>query len=313
MPTNIYSDPVTVIVAAYNSQRSMTRCIEHILDLDYPHFSVIIVDNNSTDRTAELIKKFPQITYLFERKKGWPAARNTAIREAKTHLVANIDADCFATRDWLKQLTRSLDDDRIWCVVGKTLVEEGRTLAQRYYADSDPLGFEHKLGKTELIPWGGGNNIMRRDIFLQAGGYDAVQFTSGADIELHRRIETTMGYRTRYEPSALIHHEARGSVAEFFQVAAKYAHDGYQRSLLPEMRETRGYFRFYALRNLWQIALRLAGIVVRASKALVGRDTWFRVAANGFAIISLTGTIYGYAKCRTERLSGKLNHAPRKT
>ncbi len=293
------SPKVTVVVAAYNSERSIGRSIETILALDYPEYDVIVVDNNSTDKTPDIIKKYP-VTYLLETKAGWPAARNAGIAYSKEEFVANIDADCFPTRDWLKNLMSGFKDEKIGSVVGKTFVEKGRTPAQKYYAASDPFGIEHKFGETEFIPWGGGNNAMNREIFLKTGGYDSDRFTSGADVEFHYKLNKEFGYKTEYEPKAIIYHEARGSVKEFFQVATKYSYNTYLRSQSDEMKETRSYYKLFLTRQLYIMMRHILGMGYRSIKALIGKETWFRVASSYFALTSLSGTIYGYCKGRMQ-------------
>lgn len=293
---------VSIIIAAYNAERTMGRCIDSLLALDYPAFEIIVVDNNSTDNTPDIVKRYP-IMYLLETKKGWPAARNKGISCSSAKYVANIDADCFPSKDWLKNLILTFlasDGDNVGCVVGKTLVEEGKTLAQRCYSESNPFGTGNKIGKTKYIPWGGGNNVMLREAFLKAGGYDSDRFISGADVEFHYRLEGKFGYKTIWEPKALIYHEARGSSKEFFTVAAKYAHDGFLRSRTEEMEDTQDYYHLFALRKFFHISLNGLGIGYRGIKALIGKETWFRVASAYFTIISLSGTIYGYYKGRVK-------------
>lgn len=200
---------------------------------------------------------------------------------------------------------KGFDTDDVGSVVGKTLVEEGRTIAQRYYAGSNPFGIEHKIASTDLVPWCGGNNLMLRKAFSVAGDYDSDRFTSGADVEFHQRMEKQHGYRTTYQPDAIIYYEARGSLKEFFQVAAKYTHDGYLRSTMEGMRHSSEKYRFFAIFKLGQIMKMIAGIAYRAAKATLGRDTWFRVVSNYFAISSLTGSLFGYMKARFEYLSSR--------
>ncbi|MDW8368217.1 MAG: glycosyltransferase family 2 protein, partial [Abditibacteriales bacterium] len=190
---------VSVIVAAHNAADTIERCLRHLLALDYPRYEVIVVDNNSTDATRQLVQQFP-VTLLEEKKPGWPAARNTAIQRAKARFVANIDADCFAERDWLRNLMRVLlSDEKIGGVVGKTKVEPGRTLVQQFYAASDPFNLEGKLPLGwEFVPWGGGNNAYRKEVFEQIGYYDADRYQSGADPEFHQRMKRLSDYEMRY-------------------------------------------------------------------------------------------------------------------
>ena len=119
---------VSIIVAAYNSEKTIGKCIESLLALDYKRYEIIIVDNNSSDKTAEIVKQY-DVSYQFEKRRGWPAARNTGIKHSKAEFVANIDADCFASPNWLKILMKGFTAGDVGCVVGKTLVEKGKTMA----------------------------------------------------------------------------------------------------------------------------------------------------------------------------------------
>ena len=295
---------VSIIVAAYNSQRSIDRCIRALLAQRYQNFEIIVVDNNSSDSTAARVKRYP-VRYMRETKKGWPAARNAAIAAAKTCYVANIDADCFATPDWLAGLMQGFSHPSIGAVVGRTRVESGRTMAQRYYAASDPFNFEKKIGKTLFIPWGGGNNAMLRDAFIQAGGYDSDRFVSGADVEFHHRMAANFGFKTVYQPDALIYHEARGSMREFFNVAAKYSHDGFLRSRSPSMQGQHSYDSFFMARNMGYVFRNAFGLGYRTCRLFMGKETRFRVMANWFELSSLSGTIYGYLKAQMKSLRNR--------
>jgi GT2 family glycosyltransferase len=238
---------------------------------------------------------------LLEERKGWPSARNRGILHAKTEYVANIDADCYASKTWLKNLVNAFDDQQIGCVVGKTLVEKGSTFAERYYSFTNPFIIEKKIGKSDFVPWGGGNNLMLKEAFARAGGYDADNFTSGADMEFHHRLEKQFGYRTIYVPEAVIFHQARGSIKEFFAVAAKYGHDGFLRSRCEQMNEIRSYYDMFSARQLFRIASHIGGIGYNLGKGLLGHDCRFKLASNWFSIVSISGTLYGYWKARVKK------------
>ncbi|GIX49574.1 MAG: hypothetical protein KatS3mg131_3785 [Candidatus Tectimicrobiota bacterium] len=298
-------EQVSIVIAAYNAEATLERCLRSLLALAHPAREILVVDNNSRDATAAIVRRYEGvggIRYLYEPQRGWPAARNAGIAAARCPYVANIDADCAADPQWLDTLLRAFTGERVGCVVGRTLVEPGTTWAQRFYARSDPFCIEGKIGTTPFVPWGGGNNVMRRDVFLRAGGYDAARFTSGADAEFHYRLEKQFGYCTKYEPRAIIYHRARGSLRELFAVSAKYAHDGFLRACEPEMQETRQHYRYFLLRKLFDIGKHLAGMGVRSGRAALGRGTWFDVACNGFTVVCLCGTLAGYCRARARHL-----------
>jgi glycosyltransferase involved in cell wall biosynthesis len=305
---------VSVIVAAYNSADTIERCIRHLLELDYPRYEVIVVDNNSTDDTPQLVQQVAQasclpadrmsalrqfpVAYLQEKKPGWPAARNTAIQHSQARFVANIDADCFAERDWLKNLMRVLlNDEKIGGVVGKTKVEPGRTLVQQFYAASDPFNLEGKLHLGwEFVPWGGGNNVYRKEVFERIGYYDSDRYKSGADPEFHQRMKRLSEYTVRYVPDALIWHVARGTLKELFAVSAKYSFNGRQRAI--HHAEFRNGYEggAYLKKQLRMMTMNTLGFGYRLLRFAAGRETKLRLVSPLISNVERLGAIYGYLK-----------------
>jgi len=300
----------SVVVAAYNAEKTIRRCLEALLALDYPDYEIIVVDNNSRDHTRAIVEEVAAdaqrpIVVLDEPRPGWPAARNRAWHFSKAPLVANIDADCFAEKDWLRRLVEALlPDQSAGCAVGRTKVEPGKTLAQRYYAACDPFNIEKYVYKTERAagrscPWGGGNNCFRREVFEAIGGYDDATYISGADREYHRRMEEQTPYRTIYVPGALIWHTPRGSLGEFFRVSAKTAR-GTLRATAHDP-SLRRFVRFYILRRLGRLLVQWAALCYRGVRFLVGRETSDRVAEPFFHSACLLGAIWGYGFERLAR------------
>lgn len=298
--------PVSIVVAAYNAQRTIRKCLDSLLALDYPTYSIIVVDNDSSDFTETIVKQY-NVKYLLEKRKGWPAARNTGIASATTNYVANIDADCFATTNWLKNLTSAFKAGHkdLGCVVGKTLVQPGHTLAQQYYASTKPFDIENKIGKTDFVPWGGGNNLILRDAFILAGGYDWINFKSGADGEFHYRLLKEYGYKTVYQPNAIIYHAPRGSLKEFFQVSKKYTYDGYSRFRLYHTHYIQNPYRHFLIRKLYHVILHTLAFQYRGVKTLVGKSDISIPASHFFSIINLCGSIYGYTRAKMRTVQRK--------
>ena len=86
---------VSVIVPVRNGERTVADCLTSLLELDYPTDSreILVVDNGSTDRTAEIVQRLP-VTYLLEERVGRSHARNRGIEASSSELLAFIDADC---------------------------------------------------------------------------------------------------------------------------------------------------------------------------------------------------------------------------
>ena len=90
---------ISVIVPVRNNEEMIGDCIESLLAQDYPKedYEIIVVDNNSTDKTTDIIKKYP-VKYLHEEKTGRGIARNTAVKTAFGEIIAFTDSDYIAFR-----------------------------------------------------------------------------------------------------------------------------------------------------------------------------------------------------------------------
>lgn len=103
---------ITVIIPVYNGEETLTSCLNSVLNQTYKNYEIIVVDNNSTDKTKEiileLVKKSKKIFYVFESKKGRGAARNKGISVSKGEIIVNTDCDCIVPTDWLEELTNPI-------------------------------------------------------------------------------------------------------------------------------------------------------------------------------------------------------------
>ncbi len=85
---------VSVVIPAYNYAHYLPLTLDSILKQDYPNFEIVVVDDGSTDNTAEVVARYGnKVRYVHQKNAGLSAARNTGIRHAKFDYLAFIDAD----------------------------------------------------------------------------------------------------------------------------------------------------------------------------------------------------------------------------
>lgn len=101
---------ISVVVPFYNAEKYIEKCAEALLTQSYPttRYEIIMVDNNSTDRSVDLIKKYPRIKLLSQQKQGSYAARNQGVAASKGTILAFTDADCVPSSDWLQKTRAAL-------------------------------------------------------------------------------------------------------------------------------------------------------------------------------------------------------------
>ncbi len=84
---------VSVIIPCYNQAQFLNEAIESVLAQTYPHFEIVVVDDGSSDNTAEVAARYPGVRYLRQENAGLAAARNSGLRHSSGSYLVFLDAD----------------------------------------------------------------------------------------------------------------------------------------------------------------------------------------------------------------------------
>jgi len=113
---------VSVIIPAYNSEKTLQQCLNSVLSQTYENYEVVVVNNNSTDSTKEIIQavedKDKRISYVFESRIGRGSARNAGIEAATGEIIIMTDSDCIVPDNWIEELTRPIIYQKEKAVMG---------------------------------------------------------------------------------------------------------------------------------------------------------------------------------------------------
>lgn len=114
---------ISIIIPAYNAEATLKRCLDSVKDLsfDHSHLEIILVDNNSIDKTSEIAKKYANVNYVFEKKRGRSIARNRGASMARGQILVFIDSDVYLHRDWLKEIIVVFKDKTVGGAQGKII------------------------------------------------------------------------------------------------------------------------------------------------------------------------------------------------
>lgn len=195
---------LSVIMPVYNGAGLVERCLAAIAASDPSPGGreVIVVDDGSTDATAELARTLAdRVICLDDGPCGPGRARNAGVREARGDIVAFVDADVLVHPDALRLLVEAFEgaDDRAAvfgaydeCPEAPGVPSVYRNLLHRYV---------HLRGAGEADTFWAGLGAIRRDAFLSVGGFDVVRFPRPQieDIELGYRLRDE-GWRIRLDP-----------------------------------------------------------------------------------------------------------------
>jgi glycosyltransferase involved in cell wall biosynthesis len=117
---------ISVIIPTYNEERYISECLTALTSQDVPADEIIVVNNNSTDKTVEIAKKF-KVRIVNEKEQGMIAARNRGFNEAAGDIIARCDADCKPPKNWIAEIKKSFSEHSIDALTGP-LVYDSQTI-----------------------------------------------------------------------------------------------------------------------------------------------------------------------------------------
>jgi len=117
---------VSVVIPCYNEEKVIAACLTALVSQKTSHsFEVIVVNNNSTDQTVEIIKKFQDkldIKIVQQKKKGRGFARRMGFQHARGDIILSTDADTIVPSDWIETLVSNLLQEKIIAVTGSSKI-----------------------------------------------------------------------------------------------------------------------------------------------------------------------------------------------
>lgn len=206
---------VSLVVAVYDAEQTIEDCIKSLISLNYPKdkIELLFVNNNSTDRTLEILNKYEdKIKILSEKKQGPAATRNRGILNANGEVIAFTDSDCIVDKDWLIYMVKPLEDESIGIVGGKILSVQPCNYIEKY---GETIHDHEKAVNVSKIPYIITMNWACRLSVLKKVDYFNESFIKCEDTELSRRIFLA-GYRLIYCPDAIIYHRNEKTLRGLF-------------------------------------------------------------------------------------------------
>ena len=203
---------VTLYIPCFNAEKYIEPCLKAVLGQDYPIDEILVIDDGSRDRTPELASRFPVRFIRHPENKGLASVRNSAIKNSKGDFLASLDADCVPDKSWLKSLMRNFSS-KVAGVGGRLLENQHDNPVDLWRAAH--MRQEWGDRKSDSISFlFGSNNVFRKKILLDTGGYDMRHTSNYEDVDISRRVKKA-GHVLIYDPRAVVCHIRRDS---FFSV-----------------------------------------------------------------------------------------------
>ncbi len=212
----------SVVIPAHNASRTLGECLDALArqTVAPDRFEVIVVDDGSTDGTAELARRWfachpcPTGGVITQPRTGAAAARNRGVERARAPLILFTDADCAPAPDWIEAMLPAFADAEVVGAKGtyRTCQEAlvARFVQIEYEDKYDLLATQTRIDFIDTY-----SAAYRREVLLANGGFDeAIHFTE--DQELSFRL-AQRGYKLVFQPAAVVYHRHAASVTSYFR------------------------------------------------------------------------------------------------
>ncbi len=225
------SPRVSVVVCAYNAERTMDACMASLRTLNYPNYEVVVVNDGSKDRTLAITEEHkavydahpdgPRMIVISQENKGLSVARNVGAAASTGEIIAYTDSDCVPDPDWLAFLVYKFVRSGFVAVGGPNFPPPEPSLVPAAVAVS-PGGPTHVLLNDEVaehIP--GCNMAFTKKALEEIGGFEPVFAAAGDDVDLCWRLQNR-GYAIGFSPAATVWHYRRNTVQAYLKQQMGY-------------------------------------------------------------------------------------------
>ncbi len=226
-PAPPYLPSVVVVVPAYNEAVGIERAVRSLAASDYPDFEVVVVDDGSTDNTAEIVERLAleRVRLLRKSNGGKASALNAGIEASTAPVVVMVDGDTVFEPEALRRLVQPLGDPTVGAVSGNTKVGNRRGMLGRWQHIEYVTGFNldrrmyEVLQCTPTVP--GAIGAFRRDALAEVGGVPGDTLAEDTDLTL--AIGRT-GRRVVYAQDARAWTEAPSSLGDLWRQRYRWSY-----------------------------------------------------------------------------------------
>lgn len=201
---------ISIVVPAYNEEMVIRQALTSLLDLDYPNYEILVVNDGSTDGTAQRALEVARsstrvpVRVITKPNGGKADALNVGMSRARGEFILNMDGDAKLSRNTLRACLPHFEDPRIAAVAGNIkVINRENTLTQlqalEYVEGLAMVRQAQSLGRVvNIIP--GPLGMFRRSSLIQVGGYDHDTFAEDCDLTLKLLMR---GWHVVYEQKAI--------------------------------------------------------------------------------------------------------------
>jgi cellulose synthase/poly-beta-1,6-N-acetylglucosamine synthase-like glycosyltransferase len=213
---------VSVVIPTFNGHSRIGSCLDALLSQSHRDIQIIVVDDGSTDDTADVIRRYEGVLFLRQNNSGPAAARNRGAAEATGTIILFTDDDCVPVPSWVEAMLQPFADPEVIGVKGAY-----RTRQRRLVARFVQIEYEDRyrmMSRFQYIDFVDTYSAgFRRDPFLKMTGYDtSFPLACAEDIELSYRM-SARGWKMKFSPEAVVYHTHPDSLWRYLRKKYKFA------------------------------------------------------------------------------------------
>ena len=213
---------VSIIIVTRNHLEHLEDCLKSVMILGYPHFEIILADNNSTDGGPEFVQeKFPSVKVLrFDKNYGFAEGNNRAIKQARGDYIFLLNPDTKVEPECVNKLVEVMEEDKgIGICMPKMLmfdepsvINSTGIIANEILQGRDRGAWELDCGQydkeEQIIGACGAAMLIRRNLFERIGYFDRLYFAYYEDLDFSIRTWSA-GYEVIFVREAIVYHKYR--------------------------------------------------------------------------------------------------------
>ncbi len=207
---------ITIGVTVKNSAVTIKKCVDSLLSVDYPNKEIIITDAFSTDGTWDILQRYGKKIKSFRVDGNVSVGRNAIVRQAGGELIAFTDSDCFAEKDWLKNLVKAFENPDVVSAGGSVLTPIGATDFQKLIGRELEDRYKNFPSNVSRLPF---MNICVRAAAARKNLLDE-SLAAGEDADFGYRI--TQRGKMIFIPGAKVFHNHRPTLKSFLRQQFSY-------------------------------------------------------------------------------------------
>jgi GT2 family glycosyltransferase len=205
---------VSVIVVNYNGKIYLDKCLDSLKSTTYENFEILVVDNNSSDQSSDLVKKKYPYVKLIELKKnlGFAIANNLGAEAAKGDFYIFLNNDTVVTQSWLSELVNAIiesQDNEVAIAQSFLVRHDGEIDSSGDFIDRFGRPYSSKLenppDRRQIMSARAASMIIRKEVFWKLGGFEDIFFASFEDVHLGWKAWIA-GYKVILATNSIVYH-----------------------------------------------------------------------------------------------------------